>query len=315
MKVTEILAASREPYPSIEIVPPKKGLSKEELFKTLEPFARFNPPYINVTCHRDEYEYREEPDGTFSRHLVRKNVGGVAVCAAVMSRFESTLVPHVICAGATADEIESELFDMKFLGIDNVLALRGDAALGEKRFTQMAGGYSHADELVEAIRAFGDKIGWSFCIGVAGYPEKHSEAANIETDIENLKRKVDAGADYIVTQMFFDNEKYYRWSESVRKAGIDVPLIPGLKPLSTRRQLDLLPKSFGIDIPLELSRKVAESGDDKEKAYRAGIDWCIAQTKDLLSHGAPSVHYFTMGKADNVTEILESCFKTRKDTK
>ena len=205
MKISDILKESKKPFPSIEIVPPLKGMSKAELLESVRKFMDFSPKYINVTCHRDEYTFRQEADGTFSRHLVRNRVSEVAVCAAIMSEFDIDVVPHVICGGASAEEIESDLHDYRFLGIENIMALRGDSITGEKRFTPHPAGYSHANELVAAVRDFDRE---SFCIGVGGYPEKHFEAANIETDIENLKRKVDAGADYIITQMFFDNKVY-----------------------------------------------------------------------------------------------------------
>ena len=304
MKISEILKESKKPFPSIEIVPPLKGMSKDELTDSVRKFMEFSPKYINVTCHRDEYTFRQEPDGTFSRHLVRNRVSEVAVCSAIMSEFDIDVVPHVICGGASAEEIESDLHDYRFLGIENIMALRGDSVTGEKRFTPHPDGYSHADQLVSAIRAFDSD---NFCIGVGGYPEKHFEAANIETDIINLKRKVDAGADYIITQMFFDNNVYYNFVDKCRAAGISVPIIPGIKPLSTARQIELLPQSFSIDIPVELTDAVQKAAS-KEEAYRIGTDWAIAQCKDLLAHGAPAVHFYTMGKATNIVEIIRNCF-------
>ena len=232
MKVSEILAGSSKAYPSIEIVPPLKGITKEELLESIAPFMEFSPKYINVTSHRDEFEYRQEPDGTFSRHLVRNRISETTVCSAIMSRYDVEVVPHLICGGSTKEEIESRLDNLAFLGIDNIVALRGDSMSGEKRFTPTPGGYRYANELVEGIRNYqGDhsfrrkrnpeaaESGESdfdqryFCIGVGAYPEKHFEAANIETDILNLKKKVDAGADYIITQMFFDNQIYYDFVE------------------------------------------------------------------------------------------------------
>ena len=292
-------------YPSLEIVPPLKGMTKDELLNDIRPFIEFNPKYINVTCHRDEYTFRQEPDGTFSRHLVRNRVSEVAVCSAIMSEFDIDVVPHVICGGASAEEIESDLHDYRFLGIENIMALRGDSVTGEKRFTPHPDGYSHADQLVSAIRAFDSD---NFCIGVGGYPEKHFEAANIETDIENLKRKVDAGADYIITQMFFDNAVYYRFVELCRAAGINVPIIPGLKPLSSARQVELLPQSFSLDIPKELTEEIAHAGDDKEAVYEIGTEWCARQCTDLIKNGVPAVHFYTMGKPRNITSIMKKCF-------
>lgn len=308
MKITEILNESKKPFPSIEIVPPLNGMSKDELLGTIRSFMEFAPKYINVTCHRDEYAFRKETNGTYSRHLVRNRISEVAVCAAIISEFDVNVVPHVICGGASAEELESDLYNYRFLGISNIMALRGDSITGEKRFVPHQEGYAHANELVEAIRHFDEQTGESFCIGVGGYPEKHFECANIETDIENLKRKVDAGADYIITQMFFDNKVFYRFVDLCRKAGINVPIIPGLKPLSTARQVDLLPQSFSLDIPKELTEAIAQAGDDKEEVYRIGTQWCSAQCKDLLAHGVPAVHFYTMGKPRNITEIMRECF-------
>lgn len=308
MKITEILNESKKPFPSIEIVPPLNGMSKDELLGTIRSFMEFAPKYINVTCHRDEYAFIKEANGTYSRHLVRNRISEVAVCAAITSEFDVNVVPHVICGGASAEELESDLYNYRFLGISNIMALRGDSITGEKRFVPHPEGYAHANELVEAIRRFDEQTGESFCIGVGGYPEKHFECANIETDIENLKRKVDAGADYIITQMFFDNKVFYRFVDLCRKAGINVPIIPGLKPLSTARQVDLLPQSFSLDIPKDLTEAIAKAGDDKEEVYRIGTQWCAAQCKDLLAHGVPAVHFYTMGKPRNITEIMRECF-------
>ena len=305
MKINEILASSAKPFPSLEIVPPLKGMTRKELLESVRPFMEFSPKYINVTCHRDEYEFRKEKDGSYSRHLVRNRVSEVAVCGAIMAEYGIDVVPHMICGGATREEIENELYDLRFMGIENIMALRGDSISGEKRFTPEPGGYSYAYELVSGIRDFEKKIGEDvFSIGVGGYPEKHFEAANIETDIDNLKKKVEAGADYIITQMFFDNRVFYSFRERCRKAGITVPVIPGLKPLSTYRQTTLLPQSFSIDIPLELTEALKDAGDDREAAYSIGTEWCIRQCRDLLANGVPAVHFYTMGRSRNIVEIL-----------
>ncbi len=308
MKITEILNSSTKAFPSIEIVPPLNGMDKETLTGTIREFMEFSPKYINVTCHRDEFSYKMEKDGTYSRHLVRNRVSEVAVCAAIQSKFDIDVVPHIICGGTSAEEIESELYSYRFLGIENVMALRGDSITGEKRFTPHPSGYAHADELVSAIRRFDADNGCKFCIGVGGYPEKHFECANIETDIENLKRKVDAGADYIITQMFFDNAVFYKFVEMCRAAGIDIPIIPGLKPLSSFKQLALLPESFSLDIPKELTEEISRAKDDKEEVYRIGTEWCARQCKDLIAHGVPAVHFYTMGKTRNITQIMRECF-------
>lgn len=320
MKVSEILAGSTKAYPSIEIVPPLRGVTKNELLESIAPFMEFSPKYINVTSHRDEFEYRQEADGSFSRHLVRNRINETTVCAAIMSRYDVAVIPHLICGGSTKEEIDSKLDNLAFLGIDNLVALRGDSLSGEKRFTPTPGGYSYASELVEAIRRrdsatslgmTGERKGMTdgrFCIGVGAYPEKHFEAANLETDILNLKKKVDAGADYIVTQMFFDNQVFYDFVEKCRAAGISAPIIPGLKPLSTARQISVLPEAFSLDIPLELTQEIEKHSNDKEAVYRIGTEWCAMQCKDLIRHGVPAVHFYTMGKSRNITDILRECF-------
>ena len=319
MKVSEILTQSTKAFPSIEIVPPLRGITKNELLESIAPFMEFKPKYINVTSHRDEFEFREEPDGSFSRHMVRNRISETTVCAAIMSEYDVEVVPHLICGGNTVEEIQSRLDNMAFLGINNLVALRGDSMTGEKRFSPTPGGYRYASELVEGIRSYQGSSSYRrsrgletddrfFCIGVGAYPEKHFEAPNIETDIANLKKKIDAGADYIITQMFFDNQVYYDFVDKCRAAGITVPIIPGLKPISTYRQISVLPEAFSLDIPLELTREIAKAGDNKDKIYQIGTEWCTAQCKDLIAHGAPAVHFYTMGKSDNIVNILRECF-------
>ena len=319
MKVSEILASSTKAFPSIEIVPPMRGVTKTELLESIAPFMEFSPKYINVTSHRDEFEYRQEADGSFSKHLIRNRINEATVCAAIMSKYDVEVVPHLICGGTTTEEIESKLDNLAFMGINNLVALRGDSMSGEKRFTPTPGGYRYASELVEGIRNYQGSNSYRrergletddryFCIGVGAYPEKHFEAPNLETDIANLKRKVDAGADYVITQMFFDNQVYYDFVEKCRAAGINVPIIPGLKPLSTARQISVLPEAFSLDIPLELTQEIAKAGDDKAAVYQIGTEWCAMQCKDLIAHGVPAVHFYTMGKSENITRILQDCF-------
>ena len=318
MKVTDILASSAKAFPSLEIVPPMRGMTKNELLESIAPFMEFSPKYINVTSHRDEYEFREESDGSFSRHLVRNRISETTVCAAIMEKYDVTVIPHIICAGVTKEEIESKLDNLAFLGINNIVALRGDSMSSEKRFTPTPGGYSYANELVEGIRSYQGSSSYRrsrgletddrfFCIGVGAYPEKHFEAPNIETDIMNLKRKVDAGADYIITQMFFDNKTYYDFVDKCRKAGITVPILPGLKPISTLRQISMLPESFSLDIPVELTEEIKKA-KDREAVYRIGSEWCTMQCKDLIANGVPAVHFYTMGKSENIVSILKECF-------
>ena len=319
MKVSEILNASTKAFPSIEIVPPMRGITKTELLESIAPFMEFSPKYINVTSHRDEFEYREEADGSFSKHLIRNRINETTVCAAIMSKYDVEVVPHLICGGSTIEEVESKLDNLAFMGINNIVALRGDSMSGEKRFTPTPGGYRYASELVEGIRSYQGSNTYRrergletddryFCIGVGAYPEKHFEAPNLETDIANLKRKVDAGADYVITQMFFDNQVYYDFVEKCRAAGINVPIIPGLKPLSTARQVSVLPEAFSLDIPLELTQEIAKAGNNKAAVYQIGTEWCAMQCKDLIAHGVPAVHFYTMGKSENITRILQDCF-------
>ena len=319
MKISEILANSSKAYPSLEIVPPLRGMTKNELLESIAPFMEFSPKYINVTSHRDEFEFREEADGTFSRHLVRNRISETTVCAAIISKYDVEAVPHIICAGTTKEEIESKLDNLAFLGINNIVALRGDSMSGEKRFSPTPGGYSYASELVEGIRNYQGSSSYRrsrgletderyFCIGVGAYPEKHFEAPNIETDIANLKKKVDAGSDYIITQMFFDNRVYYDFVDKCRAAGITVPIIPGLKPLSTARQVKLLPESFSLDIPVELTREIEKAGENRKAIYQIGAEWCAMQCKDLIANGVPAVHFYTMGKSENIVNILKECF-------
>ena len=308
MKISDMLRSGVAPFPSLEIVPPMSGISKEQLLDSIAPLMEFAPRYINVTTHRDEFRFDPQPDGSYIRRVVRNRVSAVAVCAAIQAKWQVEVVPHLICGGTSAYETEALLQDLKFLGIENVMALRGDSLTGEKRFTPDPAGFSHASELVAAIRGFERENGGNFCIGVGGYPEKHFEAANPETDIAFLKQKVDAGADLVITQMFFDNAVFYRFVDRCRAAGIRVPIIPGLKPISTARQITLLPEAFSIDIPVELTEAIRRAGDDKEAIYRLGTGWCIAQCRDLLAHGVPAVHFYTMGKSRNIAEILRECF-------
>lgn len=317
MKVIDILKGEHKPFASFELVPPLKGSDINKLYNSLEPLMEFNPPFINMTAHRDEIEYRQAADGTFRQITVTKRPGTVAIAAAIMKRFNVEVVPHVICGGATKGEIENLLLDLNFLGIQNVMALRGDAIPGEKYFTPTYGGHSHSSNLVEQITAMNggkylddtlkDVVPTDFCVGVAGYPEKHCEAANLDIDIEYLKKKVECGADYIVTQMFFDNSNFFAFVRKCREAGITVPIIPGLKPISTHKHIELLPQAFSIDIPQDLMRELVLCKDNAA-IYQVGVEWCAAQCKELLAEGAKAIHFYTMGKADNVREIIRRAF-------
>jgi len=318
MKVIDILNSSQKPFASFELVPPLKGSDVSRLYDSIDPLMQFQPPFINITCHRDEVEYVSNGDGSYRKMTLAKRPSTIAIVAAIMRRYPNLeIVPHVICGGASQSRVESELLDLHFLGIQNVVALRGDAIPGQRFFIPEADGFSHSSELVAMIRHLNDgqyldptvKNGLStdFCVGVAAYPEKHFEAANLDVDIQHLKQKVEAGADYIVTQMFFDNQQYFRFVDCLREAGITVPVIPGLKPISSQRQIDLLPRSFHIDIPQALVNEINKA-KTADAVYQVGIEWAIEQSRDLLAHGAPAIHYYTMAKPDNVCQIVEKVF-------
>ena len=318
MKVIDILNSKRRPFASFELVPPLKGSDASRLYQSLDPLMEFQPPFINITCHRDEIEYVPNADGTYTRMTLAKRPGTVAIVAAIMRRYpELEIVPHVICGGSSCSRVESELLDLHFLGISNIMALRGDALPGQKVFIPEPDGFSHSSELVGMISNLNrgqypdptvkQGLSTDFCIGVAAYPEKHFEAANLESDIQHLKQKVEAGADYIVTQMFFDNKKFFQFVELCRKAGITVPIIPGLKPISSKKQIDLLPRAFHIDIPQELVSLMSKT-KTAEEAYQAGIDWAVKQSRELLEHDVPAIHYYTMAKPDNVCQIVRAVF-------
>ena len=313
-KIIDKLNNSSSTFASFELVPPLKGSDVKALYNSIEPLMDLNPAFINVTCHRDEVMYIPNDNGTFSKHTISKRPSTLAIVAAIMQRFDVDIVPHVICGGASMAKIESELLDLHFMGVNNVVALRGDAEPGHKRFIPEPDGFSHSSQLVEMIAKLnrGEYLGPSmkgvstdFCVGVAGYPEKHFEAANLESDIMQLKNKVDAGAHYVVSQMFYDNAKFYEFRDKCRAAGITVPIIPGLKPLSTARQIQTIPQAFHLDIPQELVTEM-ERCDTRDKQYEAGIEWCIAQCRDLLEHDVPALHFYTMGRADNVRRIVKA---------
>lgn len=318
MKVIDILNSSQKPFASFELVPPLKGSDVSRLYDSIDPLMQFQPPFINITCHRDEVEYVPNGDGSYRKMTLAKRPSTIAIVAAIMRRYPHLeIVPHVICGGASQSRVESELLDLHFLGIQNVVALRGDAIPGQRFFIPEPDGFSHSSELVAMIRHLNggqyldptvkNGLSTDFCVGVAAYPEKHFEAANLDVDIQHLKQKVEAGADYIVTQMFFDNQQYFRFVDRLREAGITVPVIPGLKPISSQRQIDLLPRSFHIDIPQALVNEINKA-KTADAVYQVGIEWAIAQSRDLLTHGAPAIHYYTMAKPDNVCQIVEKVF-------
>lgn len=318
MKVTEhIQTAKGKTLFSFEILPPLKGQNIQTIFDSIDPLMEFKPPFIDVTYHREEYDYKELANGLLEKRIVRKRPGTVGICAAIQNKYEVDAIPHVLCGGFTKEDTENFLIDMGFLGIDNVVALRGDAVKSETYFKPEPTGNAFAVHLVRQIDEMNHGVyldedlknstQTDFCIGVAGYPEKHMEAPNMESDIHFLKKKIEAGADYLVTQMFFDNSKFFAFVDSCREAGIEVPIIPGLKPLATQKQLNLIPHRFHVDLPEALIKEVLKA-KSKEAIRQVGIDWCIAQSKELIAAGVPFLHYYSMGKSDNIHKVATAIF-------
>lgn len=315
MKVIDIIQQSEKTVFSFELLPPLKGQKADKLYRTIDELIEYNPQYINITTHRDEVEFRELPGGLMQKRTVRKRPGTVAIAAAIQHAYHIPVVPHIVCGGFTREETENMLLDLNFLGINNVLALRGDGLKSESFFTSEREGHSNARELVEQIvklkkgeyldPEIKNTAALDFCIGVAGYPEKHFEASNIDIDLLHLKAKVDAGADYIVTQMFFDNQKYYDFVDRCRAFGITVPIIPGLKPLAMMNQITVLPKLFSIDIPEDFAREVRKCKTNDE-AKAVGTEWAIMQSRDLIAHKVPCLHIYTYGLSDNTRQIAEA---------
>ncbi len=316
MKVTEHIN-EKDTLVSFEILPPLKGKTINSIYDHLDPLMEFKPAFINVTYHRSEQVFKKKADGTFDKVEVRKRPGTVGICAAIMNHYKVDAVPHLICGGFSKQETESALIDLAFLGIDNVLVLRGDAAKNETLFEPDENGHRYAIDLLkqavdlnngiyleEDIRN-GSKT--QFCIGVAGYPEKHFEAPNLETDLGYLKAKVDAGAEYVTTQMFFDNKKYFEFVKACKEAGINVPIIPGLKPITSKKQLMVLPRTFHVDIPTELSNEILKCKTDADVEV-VGSEWLLMQSKELKKFGVPILHYYTLGKphviANTVKQIV-----------
>jgi methylenetetrahydrofolate reductase (NADPH) len=300
---------------SIEIIPPMKGQHLGELMSHIEPLMEFKPPFIEVTYHREEY-VEKVIDGVSKRIPIRKRPGTLGICASIMQRFQIEAVPHVICGGFTKEETEDFLIDLHYLGIENALLLRGDQEKGEAHFVPKPGGHAYANELVEQVAAMNqgillheetESLPTNFCIGVAGYPEKHIDAVSFDQDLKYLKQKVEAGADYIVTQMFFDNAKYFDFVKKCREIGIQVPIIPGLKPLATERQLDILPEIFHLEIPSEFVNE-ARKCPNNAAIKQLGIEWAIQQGKELIQAGVPALHFYTMSKSDSVRAIAEKLF-------
>ena len=316
MKVTDYIKQSEDTIFSFEIIPPLKGKGIEDICAGIDPLMEFNPPFINVTYHREEYEYKKMGNGLLKKVSIKKRPGTVGICAALMNRYKVDAIPHIICGGFSKEETESALIDLKFLGVDNILALRGDPMKNESSFVPAEGGNSYALNLIEQIQDMNSgqylyeetkNSPSNFCIGAAGYPEKHFEAMNLNTDLKNLKKKVDAGAEFIVTQLFYDNNKYFEFVEKCKSIGINVPIIPGLKPITTMKHLSFIPKFFHVNFPEEFSNELekCKSNDDVKKV---GIEWSIKQCQELIKAKAPVIHFYTMGKGQSVKKIAREIF-------
>lgn len=317
MKITEHLAQAKDTLVTFEVLPPLKGKTITSLYDHLDPLMEYKPSWINVTYHRSETMFKRKADNSFEKVEVRKRPGTVGICAAIMNYYKIDAVPHLICGGFSKRETEDALIDLNFLGIDNVLTLRGDAPKNEASFIPEPDGNRFAIDLMkQALRMnnglyidedIRDGGKTNFCIGVAGYPEKHFEAPNLDIDLKYLKEKVEAGAEYIMTQMFFDNNKYFAFVNSCRNMGINIPIIPGLKPLTTKKQLSVLPRIFHVDIPTELSEAVMKCKNDSE-VEQVGTEWLIQQSKELKKFGAPVLHYYTLGKPSVIKNIVKEVF-------
>ena len=317
MKVIDKILNTKETLFSFEILPPVKGNSIDEIYRTIDPLVEFNPMNINITYHQQEVVYKKVDNRLLEKKIIRKRPGTVAISAAVSYKYKVTVVPHLICGGFTQEETEDALIDLHFLGMHNLLILRGDPPKGEKRFVSEEGGHVHAVDLVRQImnmnigiyleEGLENATPTDFSVGVAGYPEKHFEAPNMKSDLRYLKEKVDAGADYIVTQMFFDNKKYFRFVENCRAEGITCPIIPGLKPITYLNDINLLPQTFYIEIPDELVHELSKCKTNKE-ARQVGVEWAIIQSKELKKAGVPVIHYYTIGIAENIRQIAEKVF-------
>ena len=317
MTVSELINKTEKTAFSFEVLPPLKGTGTASLFSTIDALKEFQPEYINITTHRSESVYVEQPDGTFVRNSVRRRPGTVAVASAIMQKYDIKVVPHVVVSGMTKEDIEYMLLDLQFLGIRDLLLLRGDKAKDDARFQPVKDGYTHATELIEQVNLFNEgkfvdgtpikNPGQPFSYGVAAYPEKHEEAPNLEFDLQMLKQKQDLGADYAVTQIFYDNQKYFHFVEKAREAGITIPIIPGIKPMGKLSQFNVLPKTFHIDLPEELSKPMEQCRTD-EAVKQLGIEWGVEQCKELMRHGVPSIHFYSMGAVDSIKEIARRIY-------
>jgi methylenetetrahydrofolate reductase (NADPH) len=314
MKVSEHLNGANGSLISFEILPPLKGKGINALWEHLDPLMEFKPGFINVTYHRSESMFKKKPDGTFDKVEVRKRPGTVGICAAIMNRYKVDAVAHLICGGFSRQETEDALIDLNFLGVDNVLVLRGDAPKNESSFEPEPGGHRYAIDLMRQVTNMNNGIyleedlksavKTNFCIGVAGYPEKHFEAPNMQADLQFLKAKVDAGAEYITTQMFFDNKKYFDFVAACRSEGITVPILPGLKPISSKKQLAIIPRTFHVDIPVDLANEILKCKTDAD-VETVGTEWLLQQSKELKQGGVPGLHYYTLGKPKMISAVVK----------
>ena len=317
MKVTQLLAEAKEPIISFEILPPAKGKSISSIYNHLDQLMEFKPAFINVTYHRAEQILKTRRDGSLEWVEIRKRPGTVGICAAIMNKYKVEAIPHLICGGFSKAETENALIDLDFLGIKNVLALRGDAAANEKFFTPHAQGHRYAEDLVKQVVQLNkgqymeediiDGAKTDFCIGVAGYPEKHMEAPNMDTDIYYLKRKIEFGADYVTTQLFFNNSHYHNYVKKCREHGITVPIIPGLKPLTNQKQLTMIPRIFNVEVPVELCNEMMKAKNEAD-CEKVGTEWLLAQCRDLLKNKAPILHFYTLGKPSVIYNVLKALF-------
>jgi len=316
MKITDHLKQAKETLFSLEILPPLKGKSIQSIYDGIDPLMEFKPPFVNVTYHREEYIYKERERGLLEKISIRKRPGTVGICAAIMNKYQVDAVPHLICGGFSKEETENALIDLQFLGIDNVLALRGDSIKTESSFRPHEDGHSFAVDLIHQIKGMNEGnyimddvqlAPTDFCIGAAGYPEKHFEAMNLATDLLYLKQKVDAGAEYLVTQMFFDNKKYFDFVKACRGIGINVPIIPGLKPIRSMSHISFLPKFFHIDYPEALSKELLKCKNNQE-VEQVGIEWGIQQSRELKEANVPCIHYYTMSNSNAVYSIAKEIF-------
>jgi len=317
MKVIDKIKKAKSALFTFELLPPLKGHTIQEIYDTIDPLIEFNPAYINITYHQQEVVYKTRPDGLMEKRVIRKRPGTVAIASAIQNKYKITVVPHMICGGFTKEETEDALIDFHFLGINNLLALRGDPEKGKRKFIPEKGGHTNTSDLIEQIMNLNkgkylhedleDAMPTDFSIGVAGYPEKHIEAPNLDSDLDYLKLKIDKGAEYIVTQLFFDNHKYFDFVEKCKQKGINVPIIPGIKPVSTLNDSSLLPQTFNIDLPNDLIKEIKKCKTNKD-VRQVGVEWATVQSQELIKSGVPGIHYYTLDQSDNIKKIVKAAF-------